>query len=62
MNEKSQTTPKCPFCGGTMLPLKYCADSYGNMTYAARLYYQDGWLKACSQCGIVKFYPDEKEE
>lgn len=56
------TAPKCPFCGGTMLPLEYCAD--GEWPWTSIVYrFEDvsGTLKACDNCGIVKFYPDSKE-
>lgn len=53
--------PKCPFCGGTMLPLTYLADAQGYRCSAAWLYDEvPGELKACNNCGIVKFYPDEE--
>ena len=57
------TAPKCPFCGGTMLPLKYLADADNNpvMTSAAWIYDKvPGELKACDNCGIVKFYSNEE--
>lgn len=55
------TAPKCPFCGGTMLPLSYLADAQGYRCSAAWLYDEvSGELKACNCCGIVKFYPDEE--
>ena len=57
------TAPKCPFCGGTMLPLKYLADADNNplMTSSAWLYDEvPGELKACDNCGVVKFYPDKE--
>ena len=55
------TAPKCPFCGGTMLPLNYLVDGYGYRSpYAWRYDEVPGELKACDQCGIVKFYPDEE--
>lgn len=57
-----RTAPKCPFCGGTMLPLSYLADGYFRCS-AAWLYDEiPGDLKACDNCGIVKFYPDEEAE
>lgn len=57
------TAPRCPFCGGTMLPLSYLADAYGDRCSGAWLYDEVwGELKACDQCGIVKFYPDKKEK
>lgn len=58
------TAPKCPFCGGTMLPLKYLADADNNPLMTSAAWLQDdisGKLKACDNCGIVKFYPDKKE-
>lgn len=57
------TAPKCPFCGGTMLPLIYLAGAQGYRCSGA--WFCDdvpGDLKACDNCGIVKFYPDEKAE
>ena len=55
------TAPKCPFCGGYMLPLSYLADPYGNKCSGAWLYDEvSGELKACDNCGIVKFYPDKE--
>lgn len=54
------TAPKCPFCGGTMLPLSYLADALG---YSSAVWLYDdvpGELKACDNCGIVKFYPDRE--
>lgn len=57
------TAPKCPFCGGTMLPLNYLGDVQGYRCSAAWLYDDvPGDLKACDNCGIVKFYPDEEAE
>jgi len=57
-----ETAPTCPFCGGTMLPIQYMADSCGPWTSRAYMYAgtEDipGNLKACNQCGIVKFYRD----
>lgn len=56
------TAPKCPFCGGTMLPLSYLADIDGSKCSGAWRYDEvPGELKACDSCGIVKFYPDTKE-
>ena len=58
------TAPKCPFCGGTMLPLKYLANADNNPLMTSSVWLPDdisGKLKACSICGIVKFYPDKKE-
>ena len=56
------TAPKCPFCGGTMLPLSYLVDIEGyRAPYAWRYDDVPGELKACDNCGIVKFYPDTKE-
>lgn len=58
------TAPKCPFCGGTMLPLKYLADADNNPIMTSKIWLHDdisGMLRACSICGIVKFYPDKKE-
>lgn len=53
--------PKCPFCGGTMLPLSYLVDIEGyRAPYAWRYDDVPGGLKACDNCGIVKFYPDEE--
>lgn len=55
------TAPKCPFCGGIMLPLEYIADGCpGVIKTSAAWLYDDipGELKACNQCGIVKFYFD----
>lgn len=53
------TAPKCPFCGGTMLPLNYLVDGHGYKSPYAWLYDDiPGELKACNQCGIVKFYFD----
>lgn len=55
------TAPKCPFCGGTMLPLIYLADAQGYRCSAVWLYDDvPGDLKACDNCGIVKFYPDKE--
>ena len=55
------TAPKCPFCGGTMLPLNYLVDIEGyRAPYAWRYDDVPGELKACDNCGIVKFYPDEE--
>lgn len=55
------TAPKCPFCGGTMLPLSYLVDIEGyRAPYAWRYDDVPGKLKACNNCGIVKFYPDEE--
>ena len=55
------TAPKCPFCGGTMLPLSYLADMYGDTCSAVWRYDEVlGVLRACDNCGIVKFYPDEE--
>lgn len=56
------TAPRCPLCGGTMFPLKYLADEQGPWTSAVYLGPDDarGYLKACNQCGIVKFYPDKE--
>lgn len=60
-NHIYNTAPKCPFCGGTMLPLSYLADIYGSKCSGAWLYDEvPGELRACNQCGIVKFYPDEE--
>lgn len=54
--------PKCSFCGGTMLPLTYLVDGHGYKAPYAWLYDEvPGELKACNQCGIVKFYPDATE-
>ena len=62
-NAVYNTAPKCPFCGGTMLPLRYLVNDYGAKTETALLYdYAVGRLKACNRCGIVKFYPDGNEE
>lgn len=56
------TAPKRPFCGGTMLPLSYLVDIEGyRAPYAWRYDDVPGKLKACDNCGIVKFYPDTKE-
>lgn len=55
------TAPTCPFCGGAMLPLNYCADGHGSSTDKMSLFDQSGTLKACDHCGIVKFYPDPEE-
>lgn len=58
------TAPKCPFCGGTMLPLKYLVDADNNPLMSSLVWLPDdisGKLRACDQCGIVKFYPDKKE-
>ena len=56
------TAPKCPFCGGTMLPLSYLVDIEDyRAPYAWRYDDVSGKLKACDSCGIVKFYPDTKE-
>lgn len=56
------TAPKCPFCGGTMLPLSYLADAKGYRCLAAWVYDDvPGDLTACDNCGIVNFYPDTKE-
>ena len=55
------TAPKCPFCGGTMLPLSYLVDIEGyRAPYAWRYDDVPGKLKACDNCGIVKFYPDKE--
>lgn len=55
------TAPKCPFCGGTMLPLNYLVDGHGyRAPYAWRYDEVPGELKVCDQCSIVKFYPDEE--
>lgn len=56
--------PTCPFCGGAMLPLEYCADLKGPWTSKVHLSENVyGELKACDNCGIVKFYSDpEKHE
>ena len=46
-----------------MLPLKYLADADNNpvMTSAAWIYDKvPGELKACDNCGIVKFYSNEE--
>lgn len=56
------TAPKCPLCGGTMLPLNYLADGYFRCSDAWLYDEIPGNLKACNQCGIVKFYLDEKAE
>lgn len=56
------TAPKCPFCGGTMLPLNYLSDVQGYRCSHVWLYDDVlGDLKACNNCGIVKFYPDATE-
>ena len=61
-NQIYYTAPKCPFCGGTMLPLSYLVDIEGyRAPYAWRYDDVPGKLKACDNCGIVKFYPDTKE-
>lgn len=61
-NHIYNTAPKCPLCGGTMLPLNYLADVQGYRCSAVWLYDDvPGDLKACNNCGIVKFYPDKKE-
>lgn len=58
-NRIYNTAPKCPFCGGTMLPLIYLADAQGYRASAVWLYDDiPGELKACNQCGIVQFYFD----
>lgn len=60
-NDIYYTAPKCPFCGGTMLPLIYLADAQGYRCSATWLYDDvPGDLKACNNCGIVKFYPDKE--
>ena len=60
-NHIYHTAPKCPFCGGTMLPLSYLVDIEGyRAPYAWRYDEVPGKLKACDNCGIVKFYPDEE--
>lgn len=57
-NHIYNTASTCPFCGGTMLPLKYAADLYGPWMNGVYLFGDiSGDLKACNQCGIVKFYP-----
>ena len=61
-NHIYNTAPKCPFCGGTMLPLHYLVDIEGyRAPYAWRYDEVPGELKACDNCGIVKFYPNTKE-
>lgn len=46
-----------------MLPLNYLADTQGYRCSAAWLYDDvPGDLKACSNCGVVKFYPDKSKE
>lgn len=60
-NDIYYTAPKCPFCGGTMLPLNYLVDGHGYKAPYAWLYDEiTGELKACNDCGIVKFYPDKE--
>ena len=45
-----------------MLPLNYLVDGHGyKAPYAWRYDEVPGELKACDNCGIVKFYPDTKE-
>ena len=56
-----RTAPKCPFCGGMMLPLNYLIDGKGYKAPYAWLYDEvPGELKECDNCGIVKFYPDKE--
>ena len=62
-NHIYSTAPKCPFCGGTMLPLKYLADADNNPLMTSSVWLPDdisGKLRACDDCGIVKFYPDKE--
>ena len=60
-NHIYNTAPKCPFCGGTML-FSYLIDIEGyRAPYAWRYDDVPGEMKACGNCGIVKFYPDTKE-
>lgn len=60
-NHIYNTAPKCPFCGGTMLPLSYLVDIEGYRAPYAWCYDDvPGKLKACDNCGIVKFYPEEE--
>lgn len=51
--------PECPFCGGHMLPLTYCADGHGNTTANVMLFDEHKELKACDRCGIVRIYSEE---
>lgn len=54
------TSPECPFCGGTMLPLKIVGN--GNKLFNAELYDNGiGILRACDLCGTVKFYPKNQK-
>lgn len=51
------TAPKCPFCGGAMLLLE---DDYRNRLNLLLQEHGSGDLRACSSCGIVRFYPDKE--